>query len=190
MPSRACIVALAIVRIQRHKAHADFERQLRELYGPLVCKATIPDSVMVSVACSHHMTVGEYAPASPAAVALERLVKELTHGQSAWTQNSECWPQRSQAKQTASRLTTRPTARRTARAGGLRATRPRARKGRLKAGEKVRGCKFSIPESVFERLYQTARKRKTNMSILAGEILDRNLPYFDVIQRDKPPAAE
>ena len=75
------IVALAIVRIQRHKAHADFERQLRELYGPLVCKTTIPDSVMVSVACSHHMTVGEYAPASPAAVALERLVKELTNGQ-------------------------------------------------------------------------------------------------------------
>ena len=27
------------------------------------------------------MTVGEYAPASPAAVALERLVKELTNGQ-------------------------------------------------------------------------------------------------------------
>lgn len=75
------IVALAIVRVQKHKAHADFERQLRELYGPLVCKTTIPDSVMVSVACSHHMTVGEYAPASPAAVALERLVKELTDGQ-------------------------------------------------------------------------------------------------------------
>jgi chromosome partitioning protein len=75
------IVALAIVRVQRHKAHADFERQLRELYGPLVLKSTVPDSVMVSVACSHHMTVGEYAPSSPAAVALERLVKELTHGQ-------------------------------------------------------------------------------------------------------------
>ena len=75
------IVALAIVRIQRHKAHADFERQLRELYGALVCKTTIPDSVLVSVACSHHMTVGEYAPSSPAAVALERLVKELTNGQ-------------------------------------------------------------------------------------------------------------
>jgi chromosome partitioning protein len=75
------IVALAIVRIQRHKAHADFERQLRELYGPLVCKATVPDSVLVSVACSHHKTVGEYAPASPAAAALERLVKEITDGQ-------------------------------------------------------------------------------------------------------------
>jgi chromosome partitioning protein len=72
------IVALAIVRVQRHKAHADFERQLRELYGPLVCNATIPDSVLVGVACSHHMTVGEYAPASPAAKALEQLVKELT----------------------------------------------------------------------------------------------------------------
>jgi chromosome partitioning protein len=76
------IFALAIMRIQKHKAHADFERQLRELYGPLVCKTTIPDSVMVSVACSHHLTVGEYAPASPAAVAFEGLVKEISsHGQ-------------------------------------------------------------------------------------------------------------
>ena len=75
------IVALAIVRLQRHKAHADFERQIRNIYGPLVLKTTIPDSVMVSVACSNHMTVGEYAPASPAAVALERLVKELRNGQ-------------------------------------------------------------------------------------------------------------
>lgn len=75
------IFALAIMRLQKHKAHADFERQLRELYGPLVCKTTIPDSVMVSVACSHHMTVGEYAPASPAAVAFEGLVKEISNGQ-------------------------------------------------------------------------------------------------------------
>jgi chromosome partitioning protein len=81
------IVALAIVRIQRHKAHADFERQLRELYGSLVLKATVPDSVMVSVACSHHKTVVEYAPASPAAVALERLVKELMDGKSAGHKN-------------------------------------------------------------------------------------------------------
>ncbi len=73
---------------------------------------------------------------------------------------------------------------------GLRPTRPRARKTRLKPGEKARGCKLLIPESVFERLRQTSIKRKTNMSILAGEILDRNLPYFEVIQKDRPPAAE
>jgi chromosome partitioning protein len=75
------IVALALVRLQRHKAHADFERQLREHYGPLVCKATIPDSVQVQLACSNHLTIGEYAPSSAAAIAVERLVKELSnHG--------------------------------------------------------------------------------------------------------------
>jgi len=49
---------------------------------------------------------------------------------------------------------------------------------------------LKAPESVFERLYQTARKRKTNMSILAGEILDRNLPHFEIKQLDKPLAAD
>ena len=96
------IVALAIVRVARHKAHADFERQLRELYGPLVCKATIPDSILVSVACSHHLTVGEYAPTSPAAKALEQLVKELmSHVQT-------------QPKLRDSRVNTRPTRKRRA----------------------------------------------------------------------------
>ena len=75
------IVALVIVHISEAQGSHGFRAQLRELYGSLVCKTTIPDSVMVSVACSKHLTVGEYAPASPAAVALEALVKELTHGQ-------------------------------------------------------------------------------------------------------------
>jgi chromosome partitioning protein len=75
-----CIVALALVRLQKHKAHAEFERELRAYYGDLVCKATIPDSVQVQIACAKHRTIGEYAPSSPAAVAIDRLVKELTHG--------------------------------------------------------------------------------------------------------------
>lgn len=74
------IVALVLVRMQGHKAHADFERELRAHYGELVCKATIPDSVKVPLAIAQHLTVGEYAPASPAAVAIDRLVKELTRG--------------------------------------------------------------------------------------------------------------
>jgi chromosome partitioning protein len=77
------IVALVIVRLQKHKAHADFERQIREHFGPLVCNATIPDSVQVQLACAKHRTVGEYAPSSPAAVAFDRLVKELAHGRKA-----------------------------------------------------------------------------------------------------------
>jgi hypothetical protein len=73
--------------------------------------------------------------------------------------------------------------------GGLRATRPtRSRKGKLKPGEKPRGCKLTIPESVFERLRQTAIKRKTSMSVVAAEVLDGKLPYFEIVQRDKPAA--
>jgi hypothetical protein len=75
--------------------------------------------------------------------------------------------------------------------GGLRSTRPpRVKKGRPKDGEKLRGCKLSVPESVFERLRLTAVKRKTNMSVLAAEILDRNLPYAVVTLTDRPPAAD
>jgi hypothetical protein len=74
--------------------------------------------------------------------------------------------------------------------GALRPTKPRAKKGRPKDGEKLRGCKLSVPESVFERLRLTAIKRKTNMSVLAAEILDRNLPYAAVTLTDRPPAAE
>jgi hypothetical protein len=32
--------------------------------------------------------------------------------------------------------------------------------------------------------------RKTNMSVLAAEILDRNLPYAAVTLTDRPPTAE
>ena len=75
--------------------------------------------------------------------------------------------------------------------GGLRATRPpRAKKGRLKDGEKARGCKFTLPESVFERLRQTAINRKTSMSVVVAETLDRNLKYVTVTLTDKPPAAD
>ena len=75
--------------------------------------------------------------------------------------------------------------------GGLRATRPsRSKKGKLKPGEKPRGCKLTIPESVFERLRQTAIKRKTSMSVVAAKVLDGKLPYFEIVQREKPPAAD
>ena len=133
------IVALAIVRVQRHKAHADFERQLRELYGPLVCKATIPDSVLVSVACSHHMTVGEYAPASPAAKALEQLVKELTRCPKVWTQSSGFWPQRSASQANGEPADDQADGETNGQSRGtLRAPRPRAKKDEEAAREDPR----------------------------------------------------
>jgi len=66
----------------------------------------------------------------------------------------------------------------------------RRRRRRLAAGEKPRGCKLTVPESVFERLRQTAIKRKTTMSIVAAEILHQRLPYFEVVQKDKPPTED
>ena len=118
LQSRAGDRGLSDRKVPRHKAHADFERQLRELYGPLVLQDDDTGLRYGVVACSNHLTVGEYVPASPAAVALERLVKELTYGQATGRKIRNARPQQWQAKQTASRLTTRPTVRRTARAGG------------------------------------------------------------------------
>ena len=151
------IVALAIVRVQRHKAHADFERQLRQLYGPLVLKTTVPDSVLVSVACSHHMTVGEYAPACPAAVALERLVKELTHGQASRrkirnARNNDGKPSKRRAEMI------RPTVRRTDRVGRRPARQSPASGRRRHAPGKIRDFKAKLEETVFDRLRWTARQ--------------------------------
>ncbi len=74
--------------------------------------------------------------------------------------------------------------------GGARTTRPRSKRPRYKPGEKPRGCKLTIPDTVFERLRQTAIKRGKTMSVLAGEILNRELPYFEVKEIERPPTAE
>ena len=71
---------------------------------------------------------------------------------------------------------------------GAGRTRSRVRR-KLAAGERPRDCKLKVPQSIFDRLRQTAIKRNTTMSVVAAEILHRELKYFDVIQRDKPPAA-
>jgi len=68
--------------------------------------------------------------------------------------------------------------------GGLPARKPRARgRGRV-AGEKVRGRKLQLPDSVFERLSLHAIKRKSNASTIAAEILDRNLPKHRIATDD------
>jgi chromosome partitioning protein len=75
------IIALCLMKVQRSKVCRDFERQLREHYGPLVYESTVPYSPVVEEACARNLTVGEYAPASPVAAAFDRLIKELTDGQ-------------------------------------------------------------------------------------------------------------
>lgn len=72
------IIGLILTKLMKNKATRDFESQLREHYGSLVYAATVPYSVKVEEACARHLTVLEHAPSSPAAVAFDRLVKELT----------------------------------------------------------------------------------------------------------------
>ena len=61
-------------------------------------------------------------------------------------------------------------------------SKPKA--GRLKPPPPVkagRGRKLTISDGVYERLEIDARRRKTTMSALANDLLDKNLDHFEVI---------
>jgi hypothetical protein len=61
--------------------------------------------------------------------------------------------------------------------GGVTARKTRTRSGRrIAPGDKIRGRKFQMPDSVFERLCLHALKRKTNPSAIVAELLDRHVP--------------
>ena len=68
--------------------------------------------------------------------------------------------------------------------GGLPARKLKPRGRRVAVGEKVRGRKLQLPDSVFERLSLHAIERKTNASAIAAEILDRNLPKHRIATDD------
>jgi hypothetical protein len=71
----------------------------------------------------------------------------------------------------------------------LPARKPKARGRRVAVGEKVRGRKLQLPDSVFERLSLHAIKRKTNAAAIAAEILDRNLPKHRIATDDSCPSS-
>ena len=76
------IAGLVLTRAHHNRATRDLERQLREAYGDLVYRTTIPHSVRVEEAHARHRTVLEFAPKSPPALAYDRLLMEvLKHGQ-------------------------------------------------------------------------------------------------------------
>lgn len=62
------------------------------------------------------------------------------------------------------------------------APKPRQRRRRIDPGEKTRGHKLSLSDAVFERLELTAIKRRMNVSQVAAEVLDRNLPRLRIEQ--------
>jgi hypothetical protein len=60
--------------------------------------------------------------------------------------------------------------------------KPRQRRRRIDPGEKTRGHKLSMSDAVFERLELTAIRRRSTVSAIAAEILDRNLPRLRIEQ--------
>lgn len=63
------MLGVVLVMTERNNVSRDFETQLREMYGPLVFKATIPRAVAFEEAVSRQLTIFEHAPKSPGAAA-------------------------------------------------------------------------------------------------------------------------
>ena len=77
------LAGLVITKVHPNRATRDIEAQLREAYGELVYRSTIPHSVKVEEAHARNLTVLEYSPTSGPAKAYESLIAEiLTDGQS------------------------------------------------------------------------------------------------------------
>jgi chromosome partitioning protein len=71
------IAGLVLTRVQKNKATADIEDQLRAAFGDLVYRTTVPHSVRVEEAHARHRTVLEFAPTSAPARAYESLLEEV-----------------------------------------------------------------------------------------------------------------
>ena len=76
------IAGLILAKVSKNNVARDVESELRSRFGSLVFDATIPMSVKVEEAASRGTTVMDYAPTSPAAVAYQKIVEVLDHGQS------------------------------------------------------------------------------------------------------------
>ena len=75
------LAGLIVSRIQRDNLSRDTEAQLREAFGPLVLKTTIPASTKIGEAHARFMSVLDYAPASAGAKAFLSLTTEIIeHG--------------------------------------------------------------------------------------------------------------
>lgn len=61
---------------------------------------------------------------------------------------------------------------------------PRRKPRASAVGEKGKGRKLTLPDSVFDRLVLTAIKKGSTASAVAAEILDRNLPRLKIASDD------
>jgi hypothetical protein len=57
---------------------------------------------------------------------------------------------------------------------------PKSRRKRTPVGGETKGRKLSLPDDVHDRLWLLARQRRTTVSAVAADILDRALPRFKV----------
>jgi hypothetical protein len=57
---------------------------------------------------------------------------------------------------------------------------PKGRRKRPVVASKTTGRKLILPDDVHDRLWLLARQRRVSVSTVATEILDRNLPRFQV----------
>ena len=56
----------------------------------------------------------------------------------------------------------------------------KARRKRPAVASKATGRKLVLPDDVHDRLWLLARQRRQSVSAVAAEILDRNLPRFQI----------
>src|SRR5262249_14732828 len=71
------IAGLVLTRTHNNRATRDIAAQLREAFGPLVYKATIPHSERVEESQRRRRTVLEVRPTSAPAKAYEALITEI-----------------------------------------------------------------------------------------------------------------
>jgi hypothetical protein len=65
-------------------------------------------------------------------------------------------------------------------AAEARTPAPKSRRKRAPVGGETKGRKLSLPDDVHDRLWLLARQRRTTVSAVAADILDRALPRFKV----------
>ena len=71
------LLGIALVLTERTSVSRDFEQQIRQMYGDLVFKATVPRAVKFEEANARQLTIFEHAPKSPGALAYKALTREV-----------------------------------------------------------------------------------------------------------------
>ena len=184
---------MVLTRTQRDNITRDVEAQLRGTFGELVFRTTIPSTTKIGEAHARFLSVLDYAPRSSGAKAYKALVSEIIgHGQvigiggcAAGTAEADHAGDPGDAGRGPRRRAGPDEAEGQGRgeaAPGPKANRPPrvGRRARTPAGGETKGRKLSLPADVHDRLWLYARQKRTTVSAVATEILDRNLPRFRV----------